>query len=71
MKEKDCIRMFLCSIIGFMLTVVGIRTPPLSFLFTVAGIFLIIYGFSPDTAQSIIRELGEITRELIHGVFGK
>jgi sulfite exporter TauE/SafE len=68
---KDWIRMFVCSIIGFMLIDVGIRTPPLSFLFTVAGIFLIIYGFSPGKAQTVIKELGEIAKKLIDGIFGR
>lgn len=71
MEEKGVVRMLSCLIIGFMLVAAGIETQPSGFLLTVAGIFLIIYGFSPSKAQSIIRELGEITRELIHAFFGK
>jgi hypothetical protein len=40
-------------------------TLPLGFLLTVAGIFLIIHGFSPEEASNIIGELGDIVKELI------
>jgi len=69
--EKDVLRIVVCSIIACALVVAGIKTQPFSFPLTVAGIFLIIYGFSPSKAKDIIRELGEITRKLIHALFGK
>jgi len=36
------------------LVMAGIGILPIGFLLAVAGIFLIVYGFSPDTAKSVI-----------------
>jgi hypothetical protein len=65
MKEEDGMRILFCFIAGFILVFAGIGTLPLGFLLTVSGIFLIIYGFSPEEASNIVEELGDIAKELI------
>jgi len=59
-EDASPVRILVCVILGTLLIILGAETSIFGILIIGLGVLMVIYGFSPETAKSIINAVVKI-----------